>query len=141
MKKTDFGNKIISLNKRITFKKKLYCLIRTEHNAFLGRIYFISNDGSQDTFVYQPHFDTLELKKDKSTDSVLSWKSKGVFNSKLKPLYTAFLHSINFSEYRIRIKFDKDPLVVEQSSYLTKILNVYIHKVVIKKSMCIVDME
>ena len=48
-------------------------------------------------FVYQPTLDTLKLKKDKGTDYVLSWKSNGVYNSKLKPLYTAFLHSINLT--------------------------------------------
>ena len=42
-------------------------------------------------FVYQSALDTLELKKDKSTNYVLSWKSKGRYNSELKPLYTAFL--------------------------------------------------
>ena len=47
-----------------------------------------------------------------------------MFNSKLKPLYTAFLNSTKLSEYRTGIKFDKDPLAVEQSNYLTKILNV-----------------
>ena len=36
----------------------------------------------------------LKLKKDKGTDYVPSWKSNGVFNSKLKPLYTGFLHNI-----------------------------------------------
>ena len=64
----------------------------------LGGIYLTSNNGSQNTFVYQPTLDTLELKKNKGTDYVGSWKSKGVFNSKLKPLYTAFLHSIRLSE-------------------------------------------
>ena len=49
-----------------------------------------------------------------------------MYNSKLKPLYTAFLHSIKISGYRIRTKFDKDPLCVEQNNYLTKILNFYI---------------
>ena len=77
-------------------------------------------------FFYQPTLDTLELKKDKGTDYFLSWKSKGVYNSKLKLLYTAFLHSIKHSEYRTGIKFDKNPLAVEQSNYLTKIVNVYI---------------
>ena len=43
--------------------------------------------------------DTLELYQDKGTDYVVSWKSKGVFNSTLKPLYTTFLHSIKLSEY------------------------------------------
>ena len=57
---------------------------------------------------------------------VLSWKSKGVFNSKLKPLYTAFLNSMKLYEYRIGMKFDKDLLAVEQKSYLMKIVNVYI---------------
>ena len=49
-------------------------------------MYFTSNDGSQNTFVYQLNFDTLKLKKDKGTDYVLSWKSNGVYHSKLTPL-------------------------------------------------------
>ena len=57
--------------------------------------------------VYQPSFDTSELKKDKSTEYLFSGKSKVVFNSKLKSLYTAFLHSITLSEYRMGINFDK----------------------------------
>ena len=72
----------------------------------LGRIYFTSYDGSQNTFVYQPILDPSELKKDKGTDYVLCWKSNRVVNSKLKPLYNAFLHSIKLSEYRIGIKFE-----------------------------------
>ena len=32
--------------------------------------------------------DTLELKKDNGTDYALSWRSKGIHNSKLQPLYT-----------------------------------------------------
>ena len=50
----------------------------------------------------------------------------GVLNSELKALYTAFLHSIKLCEYRIEIKFDKDPLAVEQNNCLRKIVNVYI---------------
>ena len=45
-------------------------------------------------FVYQTTLDALELKNDKGTDHVLSWKSKGAFSFKLKPLYTASLYSI-----------------------------------------------
>ena len=92
---------------------------------FLSRIYFTSNDRSQNMFIYQPTLDTLELKKDKGTDYVLSWKSKGVFNSKLTPSYTAFLYSIKLSVYKMGIAFGKNPLVVEQNNYLNKI-NVYI---------------
>ena len=49
-----------------------------------------------------------------------------VYTSKFKSLYTAFWHSINLSEYRIGIKFDKDPLAVKQNNYLNKIVNVSI---------------
>ena len=69
----------------------------------------------------------LEFKKEKCKKykwKIISWKSNGVFNSKLKPLYTAILHSIKLSEYRIGTKFDKDPLAVEQNNYLIKIVNV-----------------
>ena len=41
-------------------------------------------------------------------------------------LYTALLHRIKLSWYWIGIKFDKDPLAVEQNNYLTQIVNVYI---------------
>ena len=92
--KTDFDNKLISFNRKITSNKtkylevlrKLTSLTTKDYNFFLGRIYFTSNDGSQNTFVYQSTLDTLELRKYKGTDYVL--------NSKLKSLYAAFLHSI-----------------------------------------------
>ena len=45
-------------------------------------------------------------------------------NSKLKPLYTAFLHRIKLSGHKMGIKFDKYPLTVEQNNYLTKTVNV-----------------
>ena len=51
---------------------------------------------------------------------------EGVFDSKLMLLYTPYLNSIKLSVYRIGIKFDKDPLAVEQNNYLRKIVNVYI---------------
>ena len=89
-------------------------------------MYFASNDRSQNTFFSQPTLDTLELKQDKGTDYVLSRQSNGLNNSKFKPLYTAFLHDIKLSGYKIGIKIDKNPLAVEQINYLTKIANVYI---------------
>ena len=43
-------------------------------------MYFIGDGGSQNMFVYQPLLDTsLELKKDRGTGYVRSWKSKGVY--------------------------------------------------------------
>ena len=79
---------------------------------FLDKNIF-GDHGSQYLFVYQPTLGKLELKKDQGTRYVLKWKSKGVYTSKLEPLYIAFLHSIKFSGSRMRIKFDKGPLAVE----------------------------
>lgn len=42
---------------------------------FLGK-YFFDENGFQNMLFYQPTLDTLELKKDKDTHHVLSWKSK-----------------------------------------------------------------
>ena len=71
--KTDFDNKLTSFNKRITsnktkhleVQKKLNKLITKGYDFFLGRIYFTSNDESQNTSVYQPTLDALEFKKTK----------------------------------------------------------------------------
>ena len=89
-------------------------------------MYFTSNDGLQNTSVYQPTIHTLESKTEKGTYYILCWKSNGVYNFKHKPLYTASLHSIKLSGYEMRIKFDKEHLAVEQNNYLTKIVNVNI---------------
>ena len=43
--------------------KKVKLLSTKDYSSFLSRIYFASNDGSQNKFVYQPTLDTLELKK------------------------------------------------------------------------------
>ena len=83
-------------------------LTTKDYYFFSSRIYFTSNDESQNIFVYQPILDTLELERDKDTDYVLNWKSKGLFNSKPKPLCNAFLQSIKLSEHRIGRKFDKN---------------------------------
>ena len=67
-------------------------------------------------FFHQSTCDMLELKKYKSADYVLSQKSKGVYTSKLKSLYTAFLHGIKLSGYRMGLTFDTDPLAVEKNT-------------------------
>ena len=71
-------NKGITSNKtkHLEVQKKLNSLITEDCNFFLGRIYFKSNDGSKNMFVYPPTHDTLESKKEKGTDYVLSCKSK-----------------------------------------------------------------
>ena len=71
--KTDFDNKLTSYNRQITsnktkyleVQKKVDSLVTNDYNFFVDRIYFTSNDGFQNMFVYEPTHDTLELKKDK----------------------------------------------------------------------------
>ena len=71
--------------------------------------------------VYQPTLNTLALKENKGTDYVVDWKSEAVYTSTLKPLYTAFLHSIKLSVYRMLTKFDIDSLNVDQNNYALKL--------------------
>ena len=107
--KTVFDDKLTSLNWNITsnkikyieLQKKLNSPITKGYNFFLGRIYFTGNYRSQNTFAFQSTLDTLELKKEKGIGYVLSWKSRRVFNFKLMPLYTAFLHSITISGFKM----------------------------------------
>ena len=89
---------------------------------FLGKI-FCGDDSFQNTFVYQSTFSTLELKEDKGTYYVIHWESKGLYASKLTPLYTAFLHNIKHSGYKVGVQFNNSVLVLEQNNYVTKILN------------------
>ena len=60
--------------------KKVKAILTKDYSFFLGKIYFTSNDGLQNMFVYQPTFNVLELKKDKGTEYIIGWKSKGVYN-------------------------------------------------------------
>ena len=62
--KTDFYNKVPRFNRQISSDKTKHIevqeknsLMKKSYNFFLGRIYLTSNDGSQNTFVYQPSFD------------------------------------------------------------------------------------
>ena len=68
----------------------------------------------------------LELKKDENTNYVLSCKSRRIYTFKLKPLYNTSSHRKKLSEYRMRMKFDKDPLILEQNNDTNKIVNAYI---------------
>ena len=67
-----------------------------DHNFFFGRNLFYKQWEISKHICLSTN--TLELKKDQDTDYVLSWKSKGVLNSQLKPLFTAFLNSMKRSE-------------------------------------------
>ena len=120
LNKTDFDNKLKSFNRKITSNETKYS------NFSLGRIYFTSNDGYQNMFACQPTFNVLELKNDKPTEYIISWKSKRLYKSKLIALHGAFLPNIKYFKNKIGIQFNSTPLVIERNNYVTKIVNVYI---------------
>ena len=45
-------------------------------------------------FVYQPIFNVLEWQNDKGAEHIISLKSKGAYDSKLRALHWAFLHNV-----------------------------------------------
>ena len=74
VKKTYFADKLKNLNKKATSGKTKHVLVENELNElsekfkllsakhytfFIGKVYFTSNDGSQNMFVYQPEFNAL----------------------------------------------------------------------------------
>ena len=77
-------------------------------------------------FVYQPLFNMLELKKDKGTEYVIGWRSKGVYNSKLTSWHGTFLPNMKYFGQKIGIQFKNTSLVVEQNNYMTKAVDAHI---------------
>ena len=126
VKSSDLNKKIATLATKVELKAEQDKIMKLEAFDSInvhGKMFF-GDDSSQNIFAYQPTPDTLELKKDKSTDYVNSWKSKEVYTSKLK-LSRDILRIKRFG-CKVGIKSDKDPLAVEQTNYVTKILNAYI---------------
>ena len=79
---------VLVKNELNKLSEKVKLLSTKYYSFFLCRIYFTSNDRLQNMFDYQPTLDTLELRKEADNDYVISLKSKGVFNSKLKLLFS-----------------------------------------------------
>ena len=78
MKKNDFDNKLKSFNRWISSNKTKNLKAQNNLTSLITNDYkfFLSDDGSLKTFVYQPTLDSLELKRDKGTDYVLIWETK-----------------------------------------------------------------
>ena len=72
---------------------------------------FVGVDGFQKMFVYQSTFNMVELKKDKGTDYIISWKSEGLFESKLFPLHGTFLPNTKYFGYKIGMRFNNNSFV------------------------------
>ena len=96
MKDFDLKIKHATLGTKAELKAEQHKIVKLQtviYINFLTKIFF-GDDGSQNIFVYQPTLDTFRVKNDKETDYVLSWKSKRVYTSKLKPLCIACLRCL-----------------------------------------------
>ena len=71
-------------------------------------------------FIYQPAFSRLE--KEQATEYIIERKSKGLFN----PLFKRLSRRIEKFRYKLGINFLNGSLVLENSNYLIKIVNIYI---------------
>ena len=98
----------MSFNKRINSNKTKHVLVENELNDltekvkhlstedysfYLGRIYFTSDDELQKIFVYQPTYNVIKY-LNTSTECIISWRSKGVYNTKLIPIKNNSLPNI-----------------------------------------------
>ena len=95
-KNSDLNTKLATLETKAGVKveqDKIWKLQRFHSGYFRGHNFF-GNNGFQNIFVYQPTLNALGLKKDKDTEYIVSWKSKGVYNSKLTSLHGAFLPNL-----------------------------------------------
>ena len=110
----------------MTFYQKWEKKLQTfDLSCLLGKNVF-GDDGFQNIFVYQPTFNMLELKEYKGTEYIISWESKGLFKSSLKPLFNPLPPSLKQFGYKVWIQFLDGFLIVENNNYLIKIVNVYI---------------
>ena len=76
-------------------------------------------------FVYQSTYNVIKY-LNTSTEYTTSWRSKGVYNTKLIAIKNDYLPNIKYFKYKIGIQFNNTPLIVEQNIYTSKIINVYI---------------
>ena len=91
-----------------------------------GVIFFLpGDDGYKNTFLYQPTPWYIRIKKrEMNLLYPFHWKSKGVYNYKLKSVYTAFLLNIKLSGYRVRINLCRT-ISCRTNHYLIKIVTVF----------------
>ena len=112
MSKIDFDKKETNFNKQITsiitkyleVQRKLNSVTTKYYNFFLGRIYFICNDGSKTHLFMKKKVQIMFL-----TGNQIEYITINVRHYML-------LSYIKFSRYKMCMKFDKDSLAVEQKN-------------------------
>ena len=107
--KTDFDAKLSSLNRKITANKTRHFLNGNDLSYYDGKNYF-DEDGSLNYYVFQPLFKYLEVAQVGNVTYILSWKSRGLLDTKIKAIAInnyLFNSQINIYDMgKIRIKFN-----------------------------------
>ena len=133
--KTDFGAKLLSLNRKTTQNKTKHLLVEIELNKlktfdssyFIGKSHF-EEDGTQNYLVFQPMYRYFKMIT--NTDYISSWKSKGLSDESIKPPTTSdnsLTPALNYYGTKTRVKFIGSCLKQPKISYThEKIVNIYI---------------
>ena len=120
--KTDFGDKLSNLNRKITSNKTKHVLVENELKKlktfdlsyFVGKNYF-EEDGAQNYLVFQPirrYFKIIANSK-----YISSWISKGLSDEIITPYVTSDNSLIDYYDSKVRVEFNKGCL--KQSNKLT----------------------
>ena len=117
--KTNFDNKLSTLNRKIVSNKTKNLVVENELQKLkaFDSVYFggksdFEEDGTQNLLVFQPmqkYFKTV----DTGNGNILSWKSKGLSDESIKPPTTSnkiLNPTLNFVGTKARIKFSGDCL-------------------------------
>ena len=85
--KTDFDVKLSSRNRKITPNKTRHFLNGNDLSYYHGKNYF-DEDGALNYYVFQPLFKYLEVAHVGNITYILSWKSRGLHDTKIKAIVT-----------------------------------------------------
>ena len=133
--KTDFDAKLSSLNRKITQNKSKHLLVENELNKlktfdtgyFIGKSHF-GKDGTQNYLVFQPMYSYFKMIT--NTDSISSWKSKGLSPESIKLPTTSdnsLTPALNYYATKTRVKLTGSCLKQSKTSYdHEKEVNIYI---------------
>ena len=136
--KTDFGDKLSNLNRKITSNKTKHVLVENELKKlktfdlsyFVGKNYF-EEDGAQNYLAFQPmyrYFKVFSIIQ--YLEYVWEWKSKELSSESIKAISTSdnsLNPTLSYYDTKIRVKFTGGCLKQPKISYThRKVVNIYI---------------